>query len=93
MVPAGKKERTVKLGQIKPGGDVFRFPAVSYEEALSGKDESTFFMVINTLPVQAGRVSIVSLDGKLVLEKDNDHLVIPHPSNLMIGEAVMVDDV
>jgi hypothetical protein len=88
----GKTEKRVKLGDIKPG-NTFRFPSVSFEEALEGEGKekgSGFFMVIDTQPKKAGRVTIVSSDGKIVLEKDDDHEVIPHSSRWVIQPAELV---
>ncbi len=87
--PSDKTEKQTKLGDVKPG-EFFRFPSVTFEQALTGEEGAGFFSVIETQPKKAGRVTIVSSDGKSVQEKDDDHMVIVHPSKLEIGEAELV---
>lgn len=84
--PSGKTEKQTKLGDVKPGS-IFRFPSVTFEQALSDEEGSGFYLVIETQPKKAGRVTIVSIDGKSFQEKDDDHKVVVHPSKLEIGEA------
>ncbi len=83
-----KTEVTTTLGKLD-AGDVFRFQGVAFVDALystmSGAD--TFFMVVNTQPIEAGRVSIVSVDGKQFLKRDESHTVIKHEAVLEINEA------
>jgi hypothetical protein len=88
-IPPGKKEKQTKLGDVKPG-QVIRFPSGTFEGALASEEGVGFYMVIETQPKKAGRVTIVSTDGKSVLEKDDDHSVIVHPSQLMVSEAELV---
>lgn len=87
--PSGKTEKQTKLGDVKPG-DIFRFPSVSFEQALAGEEGVEFYQVIEIQPKKTGRVTIVSIDGKSVKEKDDDHKVVVHPSKMEIGEAELV---
>lgn len=87
--PSGKTEEQVKLGTLKPG-DIFRHPWNTFEQALTGEEGAGFFMIIETVPKKTGRVTILTIDGKSVQERDDDHLVVLHPSKLEIGEAKMV---
>lgn len=87
--PSGKTEKQTKLGDVKPG-QVFRFPSVTFEQALAGEEGAGFYQVIDTQPKKTGRVTIVSSDGRSVQEKDDDHKVIVHPSTLEVGEAELV---
>jgi len=87
--PSGKTEKQTKLGDVKPG-EYFRFPSVTFEQALAGEEGAGFYQVIETQPKKTGRVTIVSSDGKSVQEKDDDHKVVVHPSKLEIGEAELV---
>jgi hypothetical protein len=87
--PSGKTEKQTKLGAVRPG-EIFRFPSATLEQALAGEEGAGFYQVIETQPKKAGRVTIVSIDGKSVQEKDDDHKVIVHPATLEIGEAELV---
>lgn len=87
--PSSKTEKRTKLGDVKPG-DLFRFPSYTFAQALIGEEEAGFFFPVEKQPKQTGRVSIVSTDGKSMLEKDADREVIVHPSELVIGEAEWV---
>lgn len=89
-VPADKCEQQTKLGNVRPG-EVFRFPHFSFEEALAGENGAGFYQVIDIQPKKTGRVTVVSVDGKSVLEKDDDRYVVVHPSKLEIGGATLVD--
>jgi hypothetical protein len=84
--PSEKAEKRIKLREVKPG-DYFRFPDTSYEEALVSKDEACFYMVVKQEPKKAGRVQIVSADGQILAERDDDREVIVHPAKLKIGPA------
>ncbi len=86
----GKTEKLTKLGEVKTG-EVFRFQGTTYEEAIAGENGALFYMVINTQPKKTDRVTIVSMDGQSVQEKDSDHLVIVHPSKLHVGQAPLID--
>ncbi len=87
--PSGKTEKQTKLGDVKPG-EFFRFSSVTFEQALAGEEGAGFYQVINTQPKKTGRVTIVSSDAMSVLEKDDDHKVVVHPSRLVIDEAELV---
>ncbi len=87
--PSGKIEKQTKLGDVKPG-EVFRFPSVTFEQALTGEEGAGFYQVIRTQPQKTGRVVIVSSDGMSVQEKDDDHMVVVHPSKLLIDQAEFV---
>ena len=80
-------EKLFKLSDVKPGDGFVRFRDVTFAEALTGKDESQFFMVIETQPKKTGRVTLVSADGKTVQEKDDDHQVFVHSVVFKVGEA------
>lgn len=81
-----KGEKLVPLIQAEPG-DVVRFISTTYEEAISGKDEAQFFMVINKQPLTGGRTALVSLDGKTVIERDSDREVIIHEAEVLVSPA------
>ncbi len=88
---AGSKDKqdvTTTLGKLS-AGDVFRFQGTNFVDALypSMAGSDSFFMVVNTQPVEAGRVSIVSVDGKQFLKRDESHVVIKHEAVLEIHEA------
>jgi hypothetical protein len=74
--PENKQEKSVKLSELAEG-DVFRFAEVSFEDALTEKDEETFYMKISSSKAPE-QVRMVSLDGKLVLDRDADRRVIKH---------------
>lgn len=82
--PAGAVEKTSKLSVLQ-AGDVFRFPDVSYEQAISNADDASFYMVINK-PISGDtkRVSVLSLDGKTLLERDGDREVIRHQATISV---------
>jgi len=82
---ASKREQEIKIKDV-PLGYVFRFSGCTIEEALSGKDDTCFYMVVKGGPQETGRVSIVSVDGKQMLKRDDDHMVIAHPATLLVGE-------
>lgn len=82
----GKIEKRRRLGELKPG-ELFRFPSVSYEEALSGAEEAGFFLVVKTVPEKKDRVTIAAIDGKLLLERDADREVVVHAAVIEIQEA------
>ena len=86
--PKGKKDKKTLLGKAGHG-TVFRFPTTSVEEAL-GSEGALFYMVIDTQPKKTGRVTVTSLDGKSVQEKDEDHQVIVHNATLSDGDAERV---
>ena len=89
----GKTEKLTKLGEVKPGdGKVFRFQGASFEEALVGKDDACFYMVIKSTPEKVGRVTICSLDGKSVLDRDDSHLVVVHSAEISIAAAGRTDE-
>lgn len=77
--------KTSQLGKVA-AGEIFRFPNVKFEEAIIGHDEATFYMVINKQPAHADRVSIMSIDGKTVLERDADREVVVHQAELFISD-------
>ncbi|OGG78078.1 hypothetical protein A3A36_02835 [Candidatus Kaiserbacteria bacterium RIFCSPLOWO2_01_FULL_52_12b] len=86
-----RTEKLTKLGDVKPGdGKVVRFQGTFFEDALCGKDDACFYMVIKSTPEKAGRVTICSLDGKAVLEIDVDHLVIVHSAKVVVDDAEMI---
>ncbi len=87
--PAQKTEKRVKLGKLI-AGDVFRFANRTFEHAIADQEGASFYMVIEAQPKKTGRVTIIPLDGKVVLEKDDDHEVICHPATIEIGEAERV---
>lgn len=91
LIPAGKQQKLIKLKDVKPG-EIFRFPVVSFEEALNDKsdDGQGFYMVIASKPEKAGRVTAVSSDGKSIIERDDDREVVVHPAKLVIEEAALV---
>lgn len=86
VVKAAEKTTVIckKLSELKHG-EVFRFPNFSFEEAITGQNESTFYMVVNKQPAQSERVSIMSLDGKSIIERDADRLVIPHDAQVVVS--------
>lgn len=84
--PKKKTEKIVALARLSPG-QVFRFAHISFEAAMAGKDDASFYMVIDVQPKKTGRVNIVSVDGKSVLERDEDHQVIVHEATLNIERA------
>ncbi len=81
---SGFTETLVKLSEVKYG-NIIRFPSVTFEEAMSGKDDAQFFMVINKQPAQTARVSLISLDGENIIERDADRQVIIHKAEISIS--------
>ena len=79
----GDAEATSKLSSLN-NGDVFRWADVKFEAALQQTDEETFYMVIN-LKATEGRKSIISLDGKLLLERDGDRKIIEHQAVVTVS--------
>lgn len=74
-----KTEQLLSLSSIKPGeGKLVRFQGVLYEEAVSGEGDACFYMVIAPPKPTPGRVALVSLDGRSVIERDESHLVHVH---------------
>lgn len=94
LLPRCKVEKQVQLKDVGVG-KVFRFPGITYEEALSGKDEATFYRVVaNSAKKSDDKVPLitaVSLDGKSAIERHGDHMVISHPDKQLVGEAEMVE--
>lgn len=80
-------EKLTKLGDAKPGDYVRLETMRPFEDAMVRPHEN-FFMVIETQPKKAGRVTLSSIDGKLVVEKDDDRMVVVHPATLNIGPAI-----
>jgi hypothetical protein len=78
-----KEKNLVKLGDVKPG-KVVRFPAIAYEEALTGKDDATFYLVIKVPNEKPGRTTLVSLDGLSVIERDGINLVCVHEAEIAV---------
>ncbi len=92
MAEQDKTEKLTKLGDLKPGsGKVFRFQGTSYSEALAGKDDDCFYMVVKSTPEKTGRVAVCSVDGKIVKEYDDTHLVIAHSAALIVSDPEMED--
>ncbi|MEJ0002267.1 MAG: hypothetical protein WDN09_03830 [bacterium] len=85
-VPLGEIEKKVQLSVLKTG-DVFRFGGFTYEEAMTNNNDASFYMVVEITPKKTGRVNIVSMDGKHLLERDESHLVIRHDVELYIKPA------
>lgn len=84
-----KREETKKLHQLGYG-ETFRFPDISYHEAMSGKDEAVFYSKVKYQPEKTGKAYIVSNDGLIVREVDDFHTVVPHASTLIVEPAKMV---
>lgn len=85
-----KKEKTTKLADV-PIGDVVRFLSATYKEATSGdKNGHSFYMVVENQPKKTGRVSLVSLDGSSVIERDDDHQVVVHKTQIFVEQAEFV---
>ncbi len=75
-----KKEILKRLKELQVG-TVVRFQGTSYEQAITS-EECQFYMIYAIQPAPAaGRVRLVSLDGKLAIERDDSHLV--HAHNVM----------
>jgi len=87
--PPDKKEKRALLKDARPGQHIVRFPGTTFEEAIAKKDEATFFQVIAspTGTQKAGRVTLVSIDGMLPIERDETHEVILHNATLHIDPA------
>jgi len=86
FIPTGKNEKTVQLKDAGVGS-IIRFPEFTFEEVMSGKDEATFYMVINDVhPRSANSLTLVSLDGKLIIQRDADRLVVVHQADIHIHE-------
>ena len=85
FIHAGKNEKTVKLKDAGFGA-IVRFPEFTFEEVMSGKDDATFYLVINH-PAGNDRITLVSLDGKSFIMRDADRPVIVHPADLHIHET------
>jgi hypothetical protein len=80
--------KLTKLGDLKPGcGKVFRFRDTTLADAMSGKDEATFWLVVKSTPEKAGRVRAISVDGTIERELDDFHRVIAHVAHLEIDDA------
>ncbi len=82
----GKAEKAVKLNSLQHGS-VFRFPDVTFEEALAVEDAS-FYMVINKPTASPDRIAVISLDGKTLLERDGDRQVFQHQATVSISPNV-----
>jgi hypothetical protein len=86
-----KKEKLTKLSELKPGcGKAFRFQGTSYAEGLANTDDACFYMVIKSGAEKTGRVAICSVDGKIVRECDDTHLVIAHAAKFVVSDPEMV---
>jgi len=84
--PTETVEKEIKLAHVG-AGNFFRFATTTFEEAMANEDAPGLFMVVTMPAPKTGRVTIVSIDGKSVQEKDDDHLVIVHPVTIQVGEA------
>lgn len=91
VVKAGSRkieDPLVKLSRVKPGSaKVIRFQGTTYQEALSNKDDATFYMVVKPPTEKTGRVTLVSIDGRSVRECDDDHLVYVHDAVIEVDET------
>ena len=77
-------EKTIELKSAKPG-DVVRFAGTRFEDAIRGAEDSDdFFMVVAKQPASTDRVTLISLDRAVVLERDADRLVIRHDAEIAI---------
>jgi hypothetical protein len=65
--------KPVRLRDVEVGS-AFHFAEDTFEEAMSGKDESTFYMKMAVAGADA-RINVVSLDGKSFIQRDGDRQV------------------
>jgi hypothetical protein len=84
-----KTEKLTNLNLVNPG-QVFRMRDVTFEEAKAGTNQASFYMVITVQSPKPGRVTVCSTDGKIVREFDEEHKVIVHEAELMMGKAETV---
>lgn len=94
IVEATKSNMVEKLSPLKlvPVGSVFRHRDVSFEDAVKGVNENCFWMVIASQPpAKPGRVTCISTDGKLLVERDDFHMVVVHPAAMVIHQAEKVE--
>lgn len=85
----GFVEETKLLKDLKPG-DAFRFKKLSPDEMSTGELGADVFRVVKIQPEKAGRVSIISLDCLISLERDENHIVVPHELTIEVHDAKMV---
>lgn len=90
-VPPSENQEEIKKLQDLGVGQWFRFPWVSFEDALQGKDEACFFMVIDKKPKQPGYVSIIGTNGKHLQEKDGHCFVIPNQVKNVVKKNAIVE--
>lgn len=81
-------EPLTNLSRVKPGSaKVVRFQGTTYDEALCNKDDATFYMVVKPPTEKAGRVTLVSIDGRNVKECDDNHQVYVHDCVIAVNEV------
>ena len=82
IVTAVKQEPLTHLYSVTPGR-VIRFHGFTYEECLTGKDDATFYMVVK--PVKDnGRITLISLDGLSLIERDAVTMVHLHDAETAV---------
>jgi len=77
-----KKEKTVRLGNLKPG-DIFRLPNIDFNTAIAGDEGVNFYNVEG--PTEKGLIPVFTTgqpDKKRKLPEETD--VIQHEWNLEI---------
>ncbi len=82
--PSGKVEKVTKLMAV-PAGSVVRLQEFTFEEALMGADEATFYMTLAPSD-KPDKVGLVSLDGKSLIYRDADRGVIVHKADIQVHE-------
>jgi hypothetical protein len=81
--PIPKKLSTVHVG------DVFRMAETSFSDAM-GDGNQGFYMRIQTTTSKSDRVSLISLDGKTLMERDEDRLVYVHNAKVQINPEISI---
>lgn len=76
----------VGLGSCAPG-EIVHFAEHSLPDLLVD-DQPGIYMVVNKEPKKAGRVTLVSLDGKSLIERDSDRLIKKVQATLHVLEEV-----
>jgi len=84
--PEKKEEKLSKLSTLTHGA-VFRFRDTLFEDALVAEN-TAFYMVINKPASTVDRVSVLSLDGKTILERDGEHMVHQHQATISVSPNI-----
>lgn len=83
---ARKTEPTVPLKTLKPGGgQCFRLPTSTFEEAVASDDAPHFYIV--TKETKDGLVTVIGVDGRGERRLPEETLVVAHNYEVLIHPA------